>query len=253
MLSVAIQDLSLRFPDGTLALDGVSFDVKAGQRVALLGHNGSGKSTLLRCLVSLLRPSEGRVQVGAQCPQALRGQALRQFRTQVGFVFQAFELVGNLTAFHNVLHGAYGRHSAPWWWFPATAPSEGREQVMACLERVGLADKAQRRADTLSGGQQQKLALARMLMQEPKIVLADEPVANLDPRAGREVMDLLWELAEDKGLTVLCALHQPALARSYADRIVGLSGGRLVLDDSPDGISAVQLDALYAQPPRPAP
>lgn len=253
MLALTVQDLSLRFPDRTLALDGVRFDVKAGQRVALLGHNGSGKSTLLRCLIALLRPSAGRVTIGDSDPAGLRGRALRRYRSEVGFVFQAFELVSNLTAFHNVLHGAYGRHANPRWWFPATAPADGRDRVMACLDRVGLADKAERRADTLSGGQQQKLALARMLMQEPKIVLADEPVANLDPRAGREVMDLLWDLAEDKGLTVLCALHQPALARSYADRIVGLSGGRLVLNAAPDAVSAVQLDELYAQPPRPAP
>jgi len=199
MLSLKAEDVHKRFADGTVALDGVGLDVAAGERVVLLGPNGSGKSTLLRCVVGLEKVTAGKISIGDVEVTAARGKRLRELRRGVGFVFQAFNLVGNISAFHNVLQGSLGRSRGPWYWFPATAPAEEREKVMRCLERVGLERFAARRADALSGGQQQKLALARMLMQDPWMILADEPVANLDPKAGREVMDLMWELGRERG------------------------------------------------------
>jgi phosphonate transport system ATP-binding protein len=247
VLSLNAEDVRKRFADGTVALDGVDLDVKPGERVVLLGPNGSGKSTLLRCVVGLEEATAGRILVGGVEVTSARGGRLREVRRKVGFVFQAFNLVGNLSAFHNVLQGSLGRSRGPWCWFPATAPAEERERVMRCLERVGLERFAARRADALSGGQQQKLALARMLMQDPQMILADEPVANLDPKAGREVMDLMWELARERGLTIVCTLHQLDLARRYGDRLVGLHNGRLVLDGRPQDLDDEVLGQLYGE------
>lgn len=250
MLSLEAQDVRVRFPDGTVALDGVDLGVRPGERVVLLGPNGSGKSTLLRCAVGLQRASSGTISVGDVEVTSARGKRLRGVRSRVGFVFQAFNLVGNLSAFHNALHGSLGRSRGPRSWFPATAPAEERERALACLGRVGLERFAARRADALSGGQQQKLALARMLMQDPEMILADEPVANLDPRAGREVMDLMWELARERNLTVVCTLHQLDLAKRYGERLVGLRGGRVALDGRPRDLDDEVLGRLYGEEPR---
>jgi phosphonate transport system ATP-binding protein len=245
VLSLTFDALTKRFPDGTLALDGVSVEVEPGDGVVLLGHNGSGKSTLLRCAVGLERATSGRILLGGVDMTTARGRRLREVRRRVGYVFQHFNLVGSLSVFHNVLHGSLGRSRGPWCWFPATAPQEERLRALACLERVGLGHLAGRRADQLSGGQKQRVALARTLMQEPDMILADEPVASLDPRAGREVMDLLWDLARERGLTVVCTLHQLDLAWEYANRVVGLRNGRVVLDDRKGSIHRSTLEGLY--------
>lgn len=245
MLSLNTEDVRKRFADGTMALDGVGLNIESGEKMVLLGPNGSGKSTLLRCAVGLEEATSGRISIGGVEVTSARGKRLREVRRRVGFVFQAFNLVDSLSAFHNVLHGALGRASGPWCWFPASAPPLERRQAIECLERVGLDRFASRRADALSGGQKQKLALARVLMQQPQMILADEPVANLDPKAGREVMDLMWELARERGLTVVCALHQLDLAKIYADRLVGLREGRVVLDQRPGDLDGVALDRLY--------
>ena len=174
-------------------------------------------------------------------------------RRRVGMVFQQFHLVGNLTVFHNVLHGALGRSRGPHYWAPATAPRAERRKVMECLGRVGLENLAERRADALSGGQRQRVALARALMQDPEVMLADEPVASLDPKAGRQVMDLLWEIGRERRMTVVCAIHNLELALEYAERVIGLRDGRLVLDSPADEVDRRELDRLYdAQPARDA-
>jgi phosphonate transport system ATP-binding protein len=245
MLNLTAENVSKRFPDGTVALAGVSLEISPGEDVVLLGPNGSGKSTLLRCAVGLEKSTGGRIFVGGVETTAAKGATLREVRRKVGFVFQHFNLVGSLSAFHNVLHGALGRSRGPWCWHPATAPREERVKALACLERVGLGELAGRRAGQLSGGQKQRVALARVLMQEPEMVLADEPVASLDPKAGREVMNLLWELARERGLTVVCALHQLELAREYAGRLIGLRDGRVELDGKTQTVDAEALGRLY--------
>lgn len=245
MLSLAVDNVSKRFPDGNVALDSVSLEVAPGEDVALLGPNGSGKSTLLRCAVGLERATAGKILVGETETTAARGGRLREVRRKVGFVFQNFNLVGNLSTFHNVLHGSLGRSRGPWYWYPATAPREERLRAMACLDRVGLEAFADRSAGHLSGGQKQRLAIARVLMQEPEMILADEPVASLDPKTGREVMDLLWELARERGLTVIYTLHQVDLARQYARRLVGLREGRVTLDGRTEDINEGALRRLY--------
>lgn len=247
MYSLSVENLRKVYPDGTRALDGVSFAASPGEVAVVLGANGSGKSTLLRCALGLERATSGTVRVGEIEATALRGEGLRALRRRVGMVFQRFHLVGNLSVFQNVLHGAMGESRNPLAWWAATAPEKSRARAMECLERVGLAEKAGRRADALSGGQQQRVAIARMLMQRPEMVLADEPVASLDPKASREVMDLLVEVARERGLTVVCTLHQLEIAARYADRFIGLRDGRVVLDSSAQEVSGGELEELYRQ------
>ncbi|MEO1744237.1 MAG: phosphonate ABC transporter ATP-binding protein [Cyanobacteria bacterium J06629_9] len=248
MLSLAVHQLSKRYPNGTVALTDVNFVAQPGEGIVLLGANGSGKSTLLRCIVGLEPLSSGSIRVGNATIETATKSQLRSLRRQTGMVFQKFNLVTSLSAFHNVLQGAFGRSKGPRYWFPATAPQVERERAMHCLERVSLAHIAQQRVDTLSGGQQQRVAIARMLMQDPDLLLVDEPVASLDPKAGREVMDLLWEIVRERQLTVVCTLHQLDLAKDYADRIIGLRQGQVHIDTPVQQITNHQLNWLYEAP-----
>ncbi len=245
MLSLKISDLTKVYPNGTTALDQVSFSAQSGEGIVLLGANGSGKSTLLRCILGLETATSGDICIGNWQLSQLNTKQLRQMRSQVGMVFQKFHLVGSLSAFHNVLHGALGRSSSPRYWFPATAPETERKRAMDCLDRVNLTHIAQQRADTLSGGQQQRVAIARTLMQHPKLILVDEPVASLDPQAGREVMDLLWSIVKEQRLTVICTLHQLELAKEYGDRVIGLRDGKMQMDTTVNTLEDQDLTLLY--------
>ncbi len=245
MLSLKISDLTKVYPNGTVALDQVSFSAQPGEGIVLLGANGSGKSTLLRCVLGLETVTSGDISIGNWQLSKLNAQQLRQMRSQVGMVFQKFHLVGSLSAFNNVLQGALGRSTSPRYWFPATAPETERKRAMECLDRVNLSRIAQQRADTLSGGQQQRVAIARTLMQHPKLILVDEPVASLDPQAGREVMDLLWSIVREQGLTVICTLHQLELAKEYGDRIIGLREGKIHMDTTVKSLEEQDLTLLY--------
>ena len=245
MLSLQVNQLTKVYSNHTLALNQVSFEAKPGESIVILGANGSGKSTLLRCMIGLEKPTSGQVFLGDWEVTALPNARLRTVRRHVGMVFQHFNLVKNLSAFHNVLQGALGRSRSPCYWFPATAPAVERQRAMDCLAQVHLADLATQRVDTLSGGQQQRVAIARMLMQNPDIVLVDEPVASLDPKAGREVMDLLYTIGREQGLTIICNLHQLDMAMTYADRIIGLSSGQIVLDQPVINVNSDALDWLY--------
>jgi phosphonate transport system ATP-binding protein len=240
-----IEALTKRYPDGTMALDGVDLFVPSGGAVVLLGSNGSGKSTLLRCSMRLLEPTSGAVRIGDIDVTTADARELRAVRRGVGVVFQHINLVEHVSVLSNVLHGQLGRDASPRQWFAISASRDSRAHAMHCLERAGVADFAARRADQLSGGQRQRVALARMLMQQPTMVLADEPVAALDPRAGREVMDLLWTIVEEDGLTLVCALHQLQLARAYGQRIVGLRAGRKIRDCPTDALTEADISALY--------
>ncbi|NEQ99362.1 MAG: phosphonate ABC transporter ATP-binding protein [Cyanothece sp. SIO2G6] len=245
MLSLAVDQLSKTYPNGTVALNRVSFRAHPGEGIVLLGANGSGKSTLLRCMVGLEKPSSGSIRVGDAWIETANANQLRLLRRQIGIVFQRFNLVSSLSTFHNVLQGALGRSKGPRYWFPATAPQRERERVMQCLERVNLAHLAQQRVDTLSGGQQQRVAIARMLMQDPSLLLVDEPVASLDPKSGREAMDLLWDIVRERQLTVICTLHQLDLAKDYADRIIGLRHGAIQIDAPAHQLTDHELSWLY--------
>ncbi len=243
-MQLSIDNLTKVYPDGTRALDGLSFDVSPGEGVVILGHNGCGKSTLMKCLTGLERPTSGRLSLAGVDLTSASRRELRPLRQRIGCVFQKFNMVGNLSVLQNVLFGLMGRrgilasHAL-------TASRQSRQAAMEALERVGLAHLAARRTDTLSGGQQQRVAIARMLMQDAEIVLADEPVASLDPRAGREVMELLWSVVRERKMTVLCVLHQIELAREYGERLIGLRGGQLAFDRPTAEVSDADITALY--------
>jgi len=245
--AIEVTNLSVRYRrNAAVALSGVDLRVPEGETVALIGTNGAGKSTLLRCLVRLVEPAEGDITIGDTEVTGASRRKLREIRQDVGFVFQRFHLIPRLTVFHNVVHGAMGRHGSRCAW-PLTAPTGVRKQAMECLDRVGLAEYAGRRVDTLSGGQQQRVAIARMLMQRPRVILADEPVASLDPASAKSVMDLMGSIAAESGVTVVVALHQIDLALRYADRVVGLRKGVVDLDRPARDCNAAQLDSVYAE------
>lgn len=226
---VSLAGVSKRFPNGTLALDNVFLDIPEGQLLSLIGLSGSGKSTLLRHVNGLLRPTSGVVEVNGTQVSSASNRELRKVRRDIGFVFQQFGLVGRTTCLENVLNGALGSLKGPRygvWSYPKILRSQAFDQ----LDRVGLANQAYQRADTLSGGQMQRVAIARSLMQRPKIMLADEPVASLDPESSAQVLDLLLRVSIEDGMTVVVTLHQVELALGWATRIVGLRDGKVVLD-----------------------
>ena len=243
--AIEVRDLQKHF-GAVHVLRGVSFEIAAGEGVVLLGANGCGKSTLLRCLNRLIPYDGGAITILGRNVSGLRRSELRTLRRDVGYVFQQFNLVQHLSVFQNVLFGALGR---PGGGYVSTlsgfAPAEERERAMACLERVGLADKAAVRPSEISGGQQQRIAIARMLMQRPKIAIADEPIASLDPKAGRDVLELLFEVVTEQRLTVLCTLHQLDLALEYGKRIIGMKAGRVVVDGEARALDRADLNGLY--------
>ncbi len=242
---IRVQNLNKVYRNGTQALYDIDFSAAAGETVVLLGANGSGKSTLQKCLNGLVAATSGSVNVlGTEVTSAKKRQ-LTQVRQQVGMVHQRINLVRELSVLTNVIHGGLGRAPSPRNWLGATAKKAQREEAMEALNRVGMAHVAGQRAEQLSGGQQQRVAIARMLMQRPKIVLADEPVAALDPRAGRAVMDMLWDITEEHNLTLICTLHQLELARDYGSRIVALRNGSLDIDAHISELADHQLQGLY--------
>ncbi len=230
----------------TVALRDVSVTVAKGEVVVLLGLSGSGKSTLLRHLDGLELPTSGDVRVLGQRLPRLKAKELRALRGRVAMIFQQFELVPSLTVLENVLTGALAQLRGPRLGIIAY-PKSLRLRALTHLDRVGLLEKAYHRADQLSGGQQQRVAIARALMQDPEILLADEPVASLDPESSEQVMGLIREIAADNGLTVVCSLHQVDLALGWGDRIVGLRHGEVVLDTETEGLSKSQVMEIYGR------
>ena len=245
--AVEVKDLVKTFDNGNVrALDGVSISVPVGQLLVIIGLSGSGKSTFLRHLNGLHLPTEGSVEVLGNVIPNLKRPELRSLRRDIGFVFQQFNIVGRLTCIENVLSGALGRIRGPRigaMMYPKSLRVEAFEQ----LERVGLADRAWQRTDTLSGGQQQRVAIARSLMQKPKIVLADEPVASLDPEISGQVMELLVQCCIEDGITVLCSLHQVDLALGWADRLIGLRDGKVVLDSLVKDLDQEEVMGVYRE------
>lgn len=230
------------------ALDEVSLSVRAGEMVALIGPSGSGKSTLLRAIGGLtaLDAGPGRIEVFGETVQAngRLSRRVREIRRRIGVVFQQFNLVGRLSLFTNVALGAIGR-IGPWRGLTGSWPASVRAAAMAALARVGVADYAGQRANTLSGGQQQRGAIARALVQEAEIVLADEPVASLDPVSARRVLEILRDLNVSDGLTLVVVLHQVDYALRYCRRVAALKAGRLVYDGPPAGLTRERLIEIY--------
>ncbi|WP_114375761.1 phosphonate ABC transporter ATP-binding protein [Elioraea thermophila] len=235
--------LTRRFGHVT-AVDSVSLAIPQGQMVGIIGRSGAGKSTLLRLINRLIEPTAGRVVFEGRDVTALRGRALRNWRTDCAMIFQQFNLVQRLDVLTNVLIGRLNHRGTLSSLFKLFSAEE-RALAIRTLDRFDLAEAALQRADTLSGGQQQRVAIARALMQEPRVILADEPIASLDPRNGKVVMDALRRINREDGLTVLCNLHTLDTARQYCDRIVGMSRGRVVFDGVPAQLTAEMVREIY--------
>src|SRR5688572_6640753 len=243
---VSIKDVVKVYPSGTRALDGVSLDIQRGEFLVLIGLSGSGKSTLLRCINRLVDPTSGTVIFDDIDVTAADRVAIRRVRRRIGMIFQQFNLVRRSSVFSNVLSGRLGYRST--WRTIASRPSAS--DVAAAFEnlgRVGIAQRAYSRADALSGGQQQRVGIARALMQRPRLMLADEPVASLDPATSHSVMKYLEEINRADGITVMCSLHFLSLARRYGTRVIALKGGRIAFDGLPADIDQRRFREIYGE------
>ena len=243
---VSIKDVVKTYPSGTRALDGVSLDIQRGEFVVLIGLSGSGKSTLLRCINRLVDPTSGQIVFDGIDVTAADRVAIRHVRRRIGMIFQQFNLVRRSSVFSNVLAGRLGYRST--WRTIASRPTAS--DVAAAFEnlgRVGIADRAFSRADALSGGQQQRVGIARALMQKPELMLADEPVASLDPATSHSVMKYLEEINKKDGITVICSLHFLSLARRYGSRVIALKGGKIAFDGKPQMIDERRFKEIYGE------
>lgn len=239
-----VRGLSLRYPNGTLALTDFALTLAAGEFVVVLGGNGSGKTTLLRCISRTVKPSEGEIWLDDINLSALEGEKLRRARLALAMIWQHASLVRRRSVLANVATGTLGRHWN-WWTALGGLPAAELESARRHLAEVGLADLAERRAGTLSGGQAQRTSIARALAQRPRVLLADEPVASLDPEAAEDVMRLLQRLARTQRIAVLCVLHQVELAYAYADRVIGIRAGRIAFDLPKSQLSREAVHRLY--------
>ncbi len=226
------------------ALRNVTLSVRVGERVALVGPSGAGKSTLIKLLNGTLIPTSGSLHALGQDLTALSPRQVREIQRQIGTIYQQFHLVDNLRVVHNVNAGQLGRWSSPKALLSLFWPLEV-EAAAKALHQVGIPEKLYERADQLSGGQQQRVAIARVLVQDPQAILADEPIASLDPERGREVLDLLLRLSRDGGKTLVCSLHAIELALDRFDRIVGLREGQVLFDCLAENVQAEMIEALY--------
>jgi len=243
---VEISGLRKVFPGQTVALDGIDLTVQRGEFLVLIGLSGSGKSTLLRCINRLVEPTSGRVVFDGIDVTAARGAGLRRIRRRIGMIFQQFNLVRRISVFSNVLSGRLGYRST--WRTVASRPShEDVGRAYENLGRVGILEKAFSRADALSGGQQQRVGIARALMQAPELMLADEPVASLDPATSHSVMKYLEEINRKDGITVICSLHFLSLARRYGTRVIALKAGRIAFDGLPADIDERRFKDIYGE------
>ncbi len=243
---LVVEHLSKIYEGGVRALTDVSFQVEDGEFLVLIGLSGSGKSTLMRCINRLIEPTAGRVIWDGIDITAASYEELRKIRRHIGMIFQQFNLVKRSTVLTNVLTGRLG-YVNPWMSIFHHFPKEDVERALANLERVGIADKAHVRADALSGGQQQRVGIARALMQEPKLMLADEPVSSLDPATSHSVLRYLEQINREDGITVVCSLHFLDLARRYGSRIIALKDGHLIFDGQPDEIDRQRFKEIYGE------
>lgn len=241
---LTIDGLSKTYDGGEEALTDVSFAVSGTQIVAIIGPSGAGKSTLIRCINRLVEPTDGSVSLDGTVVTALGDSELRELRRDIAMVFQEYNLVERLTVMENVLSGRLGYVSFLQA-FRRNFPEEDIIQAKKLLATVGMSDQIDSRVDELSGGQRQRVGVARALVQNPKIMLADEPTSSLDPENSRILMDMITELAQDENIPILVNLHDVQLAQEYADRIIGLSRGEVVFDGSPEQLDQAAQDHIY--------
>ena len=239
-----LRQLEKRYPTGDLALKGVSLRVGAGEVLGLIGPSGAGKSTLIRCVNRLVQPSGGQIVLEGQDLSVLGSAGLRRARRQIGMIFQEYALIERLTVMENLLSGRLGYTGFWASWF-RRFESADITQAFSLLERVGLDGMENKRADELSGGQRQRVGIARALMQSPKLLLVDEPTASLDPKTSRQIMRLILELCQERGLAAIVNIHDVVLATEFLPRIVGLRAGSVVYDGPAANIDKTVLTSIY--------
>jgi len=239
-----VTNLKKVYPDGTQALKGVSISIHKGEIVAIIGSSGAGKSTFLRCINRLVEPTSGSIIFNNVDVTKANAKKLRHIRRQIGMVFQGFNLIKRLPAVTNVLHGRLGYMSSIKGGL-GIFDKKDTQKALAMLARVGLEDQAFKRADELSGGQQQRVGVARALCQEPLLLLADEPIASLDPAASKTVMSYMKNICEEEGITSIVNLHQIDFAREFATRIIAIKSGEVVFDGTPDELGNDVIESIF--------
>ncbi len=239
-----VKGLKKQYVEGQPILKGVDFLIDQPGIIAIIGPSGTGKSTLLRCINRLIDPSEGQIIFDETDISLASGKQLRQLRRQVAMVFQEYNLVERLSVIENVLSGRLGYMSS-WQAWRRNYSQEDINTAFELIETIGLADQANKRADSLSGGQRQRVGIARAVMQNPRIILADEPTSSLDPKTAVEIMELLERFSKEKDIPALVNMHDVKLAQRFAKRIIGMSNGYVVYDGEPQGITDVHLKQIY--------
>ncbi len=241
-----LENLTKRYNTGDLALQGVDLEIPDGQVLALIGPSGAGKSTLIRCVNRLVEPTDGSATLNDENLTKLSSRALRRARRRMGMIFQEYALVERLTVMENVLSGRLG-YVGFWRSYFRKFPKDDVKEAFRLLDRVGLLEMADKRADELSGGQRQRVGICRALIQNPDLLLVDEPTASLDPKTSRQIMRLINELCAERGLTAIINIHDVLLAQMFSQRIVGLALGKIVYDGSPEGLTPEVLTQIYGE------
>ena len=241
-----LENLTKRYNTGDLALQGIDLIIPSGQVLALIGPSGAGKSTLIRCINRLVEPTNGSAILNEVNLTKLSSRALRKSRRKMGMIFQEYALVERLTVMENVLSGRLG-YVGFWKSFLRRFPKKDVNEAFRLLDRVGLLEMADKRADELSGGQRQRVGICRALIQDPDLLLVDEPTASLDPKTSRQIMRLINELCQERGLTAIINIHDVLLAQMFSQRIVGLALGNIVYDGSPEGLTPEVLTKIYGE------
>ncbi|MCB1482413.1 MAG: phosphonate ABC transporter ATP-binding protein [Rhodobiaceae bacterium] len=241
-----LEKLTKVYRTGDRALDAVDLEVPKGQVIALIGPSGAGKSTLIRCINRLVEPTSGKVFIGGEEITSLGAGALRKARRRMGMIFQEYALVERLTVMENVLSGRLG-YVGFWRSFFRKYPQSDVDEAFRLLDRVGLVEMADKRADELSGGQRQRVGIARALIQDPALLLVDEPTASLDPKTSRQIMRLICELCAERGLAAIINIHDVALAQMFVQRVIGLNKGSIAFDGAPDSMTEDTLTMIYGE------
>ena len=241
-----LENLTKRYNTGDLALQGIDLSIPSGQVLALIGPSGAGKSTLIRCINRLVEPTNGSAILNEVNLTKLSSRALRKSRRKMGMIFQEYALVERLTVMENVLSGRLG-YVGFWKSFFRKFPKKDMNEAFRLLDRVGLLEMADKRADELSGGQRQRVGICRALIQDPDLLLVDEPTASLDPKTSRQIMRLINELCKERGLTAIINIHDVLLAQMFSQRIVGLALGKIVYDGNPEGLTSEVLTKIYGE------
>lgn len=241
---MSIENLNKEYSKGKSVLKEINFNIKQGELLSIIGPSGAGKSTLLRSINRMIEPTSGKITFDDKDITGVKGKELRKMRTNIGMIFQHYNLVDRLSVFENVMHGTLGYKNSLQGIFSMYTESE-KEEALDIITELGIQDHIYKRCDELSGGQKQRVGIARALVQKPKIILCDEPIASLDPSSSRVIMEHLRKICSEKGITVIVNLHQVDVAKNYSDRIIGLNSGQIVYNGHPSEIDKEVIQSIY--------